>query len=131
MHELNFDDGIEEAIEFIEGQPIKPCLVAVYGQQNSGKTKLIETLVRHFRNNGLRVVDSEGYLPPKSADEIKGPEFDCDLFFFHFGWEKPLTGCMTHLDIGIYNPNMHERPVHKYGLLISNSGSHDKYIKNI
>ena len=92
MKAVSFEEGIERAIEMIDSLLVRPRLVAVYGEQNAGKTELLDILAIHFRSKSLLVVNSEGYVPPKSIEELSDPIYD---------WHRriefccPRVGCAT------------------------------------
>lgn len=122
--ELSFEHGLVEIIRTIEEETQRPVLVAVHGLPNSGKTHLIDQLVEYFGSKEMDAVYSEGYTSPKSIDEVKTqPEYKCDVFFFHMGWENHTPNDLVHLTVGIYNPELYSGLNGHYDLIIINPES--------
>jgi hypothetical protein len=144
MGYYNFEEGAKKIIERLAWVNEFPKMVSVYGVSNSGKSFLIERLRKTLSDMGYAV---GGFTGAASLDDFKRIWTGVQnvrsntIYFFHNGhalfpqsqdpnhWVGAALNREIHLNVGIYNPNLHSKHLITNGLYdmaISNPGSRQK-----
>lgn len=137
--ELDFEDGVKEAIRRLEAVETKPVLAAVYGLPDHGKLYFIDKIANYFEAKGMSCPRTHGTLYRRDFEDLRDRPGDYgEIKLFHCGWDRSsyssqhedpnvladeILNRKLDLNIGIYNPHMYDKLTGDYDLLISNPDS--------
>lgn len=143
--ELTLEDGVREAIRLIEQVREHPVLVAIYGWPGSGKSYLMDEMVKYFKPKGRTISKYTGKVQSSTFEYLRGiPQVMSEIHLFHCGWDRQnhnplwtkarshedpnilaqdIANKQVHVNIGIYTPRLYSKPEGDYDLIIENPGA--------
>ena len=143
MLEIDLEEGIQEILKRISGVEEGPAMIAYYGWPDSGKTYIIHRVSDCLESEGIAPYNPGGSPKPNDFRLIKEYSGIIRVAQFHCPWDRgkrradhedpdifsqEILEREISLNVGIYNPKFHTKPLCNYDLIISNPNSVEKHL---